>query len=132
MLLKLFLAFTLIPLVEIYLLIKLGQAFGAMTSILLVIITGMLGAYLARMEGLRTLFRIQEALREKKMPGNELLEALLIVLAGLVLITPGFLTDAVGFMLLIPATRVRVRDWLRNRFQARFTRKHDDDIIIQQ
>ena len=132
MLLKLFLAFTLIPLVEIYLLIKLGQAFGAMTSILLVIITGMLGAYLARMEGLRTLFRIQEALREKKMPGNELLEALLIVLAGLVLITPGFLTDAVGFMLLIPATRVRVRDWLRNRFQARFTRKHDDNIIIHQ
>ena len=132
MLLKLFLAFTLIPLVEIYLLIKLGQAFGAMTSILLVIITGMLGAYLARMEGLRTLFRIQETLREKKMPGNELLEALLIVLAGLVLITPGFLTDAVGFMLLIPASRVRIRDWLRNRFQARFTRKYDDDIIIQQ
>ena len=132
MLLKLFLAFTLIPLVEIYLLIKLGQAFGAVTSILLVIITGMLGAYLARMEGLRTLFRIQETLREKKMPRDELLEALLIVLAGLVLITPGFLTDAVGFMLLIPATRVRVRDWLRNRFHARFTRKHDDDIIIQQ
>ena len=131
MLFKLFLAFTLIPLVEIYLLIKLGQAFGAMTSILLVIITGMLGAYLARMEGLRTLFRIQETLREKKIPGNELLEALLIVLAGLVLITPGFLTDAVGFMLLIPATRVRVRDWLRNRFQTRFTRKHDDDFIIQ-
>ena len=132
MLLKLFLAFTLIPLVEIYLLIKLGQAFGAMTSIFLVIITGMLGAYLARMEGLRTLFRIQETLREKKMPGNELLEALLIVLAGLVLITPGFLTDAVGFMLLIPSTRVRVRDWLKNRFQAKFIRDHDDDIIIQQ
>ena len=71
-------------------------------------------------------------LLEKKMPGDEMLEALLIVLAGLVLITPGFLTDAVGFMLLIPATRVRVRDWLRNRFHARFIRKHDDDIIIQQ
>ena len=132
MLLKFFLAFTLIPLIEIFLLIKLGQAFGVMTSILLVILTGMLGAYLARMEGMRTLFRIKEALREKKMPGNELLEALLIVLAGLVLITPGFLTDAVGFMLLIPATRVSVRDWLKNRFQARFTRKHDDDIIIHQ
>ena len=132
MLFKLFLAFTLIPLVEIYLLIKLGQTFGAMTSILLVIITGMLGAYLARMEGLRTLFRIQETLREGKMPGDELLEALLIVLAGLVLITPGFLTDAVGFMLLIPATRVRISDWLRIRFQARFTPTHDDDIIIQQ
>ena len=63
---------------------------------------------------------------------RELLEALLIVLAGLVLITPGFLTDAIGFMLLIPATRVHVSDCLRNRFQAKFTRKNDDDIIIQQ
>ena len=91
MLLKLFLAFTLIPLVEIYLLIKLGQNFGAITSILLVIFTGILGAYLARMEGLRTLFRIQETMREGRMPGEELLDALLIAIAGLVLITPGLL-----------------------------------------
>jgi|TARA_B100002003_G_scaffold238399_1_gene256584 UPF0716 protein FxsA len=130
MLLKLFLAFTLIPLVEIYLLIKLGQNFGAITSILLVIFTGILGAYLAKMEGLRTLFRLQETLREGGMPGEELLDALLIALAGLVLITPGFITDAVGFLLLVPFTRMLVKNWLKERLRAKSTIRDDDDVII--
>ncbi|HCP34437.1 MAG: FxsA family protein [SAR324 cluster bacterium] len=132
MLLKLFLAFTLIPLVEIYLLIKLGQNFGAITSILLVIFTGILGAYLAKMEGLRTLFRLQETLREGGMPGEELLDALLIALAGLVLITPGFITDAVGFLLLVPFTRMLVKNWLKERLRAKSTIRDDDDVIIHQ
>ena len=132
MLLKLFLAFTLIPLVEIYLLIKLGQNFGAITSILLVIITGILGAYLAKMEGLRTLFRLQETIREGGMPGEELLDALLIALAGLVLITPGFITDAVGFLLLVPFTRMLVKNWLKERLRAKSTIRDDDDVIIHQ
>ena len=132
MLLKLFLAFTLIPLVEIYLLIKLGQNFGAITSILLVIFTGILGAYLAKMEGLRTLFRLQETLHEGGMPGEELLDALLIALAGLVLITPGFITDAVGFLLLVPFTRMLVKNWLKERLKAKSTIRDDDDVIIHQ
>ena len=132
MLLKLFLAFTLIPLVEIYLLIKLGQNFGAITSILLVIFTGILGAYLARMEGLRTLFRIQETMREGRMPGEELLDALLIAIAGLVLITPGFITDVVGFLLLFPFTRMLAKNWLIERIRAKSTFRNDDDVIIHQ
>ena len=132
MLLKLFLAFTLIPLVEIYLLIKLGQNFGAITSILLVIFTGILGAYLAKMEGLRTLFRLQETLREGGMPGEELLDALLIALAGLVLITPGFITDAVGFLLLVPFTRILVKNWLKERLRSKSTFRDEDDVIIHQ
>ena len=132
MLLKLFLAFTLIPLVEIYLLIKLGQNFGAITSILLVIFTGILGAYLARMEGLRTLFRIQETMREGRMPGEELLDALLIAIAGLVLITPGFITDVVGFLLLCPFTRMLAINWLKERMRAKSTFRDDDDVIIHQ
>ena len=132
MLLKLFLAFTLIPLVEIYLLIKLGQNFGAITSILLVIFTGILGAYLARMEGLRTLFRIQETMREGRMPGEELLDALLIAIAGLVLITPGFITDVVGFLLLFPFTRMLAKNWLKERMGAKSTFRDDDDVIIHQ
>ena len=132
MLLKLFLAFTLIPLVEIYLLIKLGQNFGAITSILLVIFTGILGAYLARMEGLRTLFRIQETMREGRMPGEELLDALLIAIAGLVLITPGFITDVVGFLLLFPFTRMLAKNWLKERMIAKSTFRDDDDVIIHQ
>ena len=132
MLLKLFLAFTLIPLVEIYLLIKLGQNFGAITSILLVIFTGILGAYLAKMEGLRTLFRLQETLREGGIPGEELLDALLIALAGLVLITPGFITDLVGFLLFVPFTRMLVKSWLKQKIMPITTLKNDDDVIIHQ
>ena len=132
MLLKLFLAFTLIPLVEIYLLIKLGQNFGAITSILLVIFTGILGAYLARMEGLRTLFRIQETMREGRMPGEELLDALLIAIAGLVLITPGFITDVAGFLLLFPVTRMLAKNWLKEHMIAKSTFRDDDDVIIHQ
>ena len=132
MLLKLFLAFTLIPLVEIYLLIKLGQNFGAITSILLVIFTGILGAYLARMEGLRTLFRIQETMGEGRMPGEELLDALLIAIAGLVLITPGFITDVVGFLMLFPFTRMLAKNWLKKRMKAKSAFRDDDDVIIHQ
>ena len=132
MLLKLFLAFTLIPLVEIYLLIKLGQNFGAITSILLVIFTGILGAYLARMEGLRTLFRIQETMREGRMPGEELLDALLIAIAGLVLITPGFITDVAGFLLLFPFTRMLAKKWLKERMTEKSTFRDNDDVIIHQ
>ena len=132
MLLKLFLAFTLIPLVEIYLLIKLGQNFGAITSILLVIFTGILGGYLARMEGLRTLFRIQETMGEGRMPGEELLDALLIAIAGLVLITPGFITDVVGFLLLFPFTRMLAKNWLKERVRTKSTFRDDDDVIIHQ
>ena len=104
--LKLILAFTIIPIVEIYLLIEIGSIFGVLTAITLVILTGVLGAFMARMQGLQTLFRIQESLREGRMPSRELLDALLIVIAGLVLLTPGFLTDLAGFLLLIPTTRI--------------------------
>ena len=120
MLLKLFLAFTIIPIIEIYLLIEIGSMFGALTAVTLVILTGFFGAFLARMQGLQTLYRIQESLREGRMPSGELLDALLIVIAGLVLLTPGFLTDSAGFLLLIPATRNSIKYWLRRQIELRY------------
>jgi UPF0716 protein FxsA len=132
MLLKLFLAFTIIPLLEIYLLIKMGENFGALTSVILVIFTGILGAYLARIEGLRILFRLQETLREGRMPGDELLETLLIAIAGLVLITPGFITDLGGFLLLVPFTRMLLKNWLKEKVKSKTTFTNDDDVIIHQ
>ena len=132
MLLKLFLAFTIIPIIEIYLLIEIGSMFGALTAVSLVIITGFLGAFLARMQGLQTLYRIQESLREGRMPSGELLDALLIVIAGLVLLTPGFLTDSVGFLLLIPATRNSIKNWLRRQIELRYMSNRPEDIIIEQ
>ncbi|MCH2280551.1 MAG: membrane protein FxsA [SAR324 cluster bacterium] len=132
MLLKLFLAFTIIPIIEIYLLIEIGSMFGALTAVTLVILTGFLGAFLARMQGLQTLYRIQESLREGRMPSGELLDALLIVIAGLVLLTPGFLTDSAGFLLLIPATRNSIKYWLRRQIELRYMSNRPEDIIIEQ
>jgi UPF0716 protein FxsA len=111
--LKLFLAFTLIPVIEIYILIKLGTHIGALTTVLLVIATGIAGAFLARVQGFYTLFRIRTALRERRMPTQELIDAFLILVAGIVLLTPGFLTDAAGILLLIPATRAHAGRYLR-------------------
>ena len=132
MLLKLFLAFTIIPIIEIYLLIEIGSMFGALTAVTLVILTGFLGAFMARMQGLQTLYRIQESLREGRMPSGELLDALLIVIAGLVLLTPGFLTDSAGFLLLIPATRNFIKYWLRRQIELRYMSNRPEDIIIEQ
>ena len=132
MLLKLFLAFTIIPIIEIFLLIEIGSMFGALTAVTLVILTGFLGAFLARMQGLQTLYRIQESLREGRMPSGELLDALLIIIAGLVLLTPGFLTDSAGFLLLIPATRNSIKYWLRRQIELRYMSNRPEDIIIEQ
>ncbi|MBC8219245.1 MAG: FxsA family protein [Proteobacteria bacterium] len=132
MLLKLFLAFTIIPVVEIYLLIEIGSVFGVFTSIALVVFTGFLGAYLARIQGLQTLFRIQESLREGRMPSAELLDALLIGIAGLVLLTPGFLTDTVGFVLLIPSSRNAIKYWLQSKIKTQDMPERPEDTIIEQ
>ena len=130
--LKLLLAFTIIPIIEIYLLIEIGSIFGALTAIILVILTGFLGAFMARMQGLQTLFRIQESLREGRMPSGELLDALLIVIAGIVLLTPGFLTDSAGFLLLIPTTRNSIKSWLQRQIELRYMSNRPEDIIIEQ
>ena len=130
--LKLILAFTIIPIIEIYLLIEIGSIFGALTAITLVILTGFLGAFMARIQGLQTLFRIQESLREGRMPSGELLDALLIVIAGVVLLTPGFLTDSAGFLLLIPTTRNSIISWLQHQIELRYMSKRPEDIIIEQ
>ena len=130
--LKLLLAFTIIPIIEIYLLIEIGSIFGALTAITLVILTGFLGAFMARMQGLQTLFRIQESLREGRMPSSDLLDALLIVIAGVVLLTPGFLTDSAGFLLLIPTTRNSITSWLQRQIEHKYMSNRPEDIIIEQ
>ncbi|MED6340019.1 MAG: FxsA family protein [SAR324 cluster bacterium] len=129
---KLFLAFTTIPLVEIYLLIHIGSVFGVFTSIALVFFTGLLGAYLARIQGIKTLFKIQESIKEGRMPSGELLEALLIVAAGIVLLTPGFLTDTIGFLLLLPNIREIVKSWVQTKIKNQYMSERPEDTIIEQ
>ncbi len=113
---QLLLLFTLVPLIELALLIKLGELTGVWTTIGIVILTGIIGAYLARREGIKAWRRLEKSVREGVSPGDELIDALLILIAGAVLITPGLLTDLFGFGLLIPP----VRKWVRNRLSRHF------------
>jgi len=116
MLFRLFLLFTLIPVVELYLLIKVGTVIGGFNTILLVILTGFAGAWLARMEGLNTMLKVRTNLQQGIMPAEDLLDALIILIAGLVLITPGLMTDFFGLMLLWPVTRNKFKRFLRKKF----------------
>ena len=117
MFLKLFLAFTLIPVIELYLLIKIGSAVGAVNTILLVILTGAAGAYLAQLQGMQTMFKVRERMQRGEMPTAELLDAVIIFAAGVVLLTPGLLTDVCGLLLLFPATRAHFKKWLKLRLE---------------
>jgi UPF0716 protein FxsA len=116
MLLKLFLAFTLVPLMELYLLIKIGAYMGALNTLLLVIMTGFAGAYLARMQGMQTLHRVRSQLQQGMMPAEDLIDAVIIFVAGIVLLTPGLLTDIAGLLLLFPTSRFHFKRWLRHKF----------------
>ena len=116
MFLKLFLAFTLVPFIEIYLLIKIGAQVGAFNTILIVILTGLLGASLARLEGIKTMTKVRESLNRGELPAEEMLDAMLIFAAGVVLLTPGFITDLTGLALLVPQARFWFKRWLRKKF----------------
>ncbi|SFL41829.1 UPF0716 protein FxsA [Desulfomicrobium norvegicum] len=113
---KLFLLFVLVPVAEIYVLVTVGGSIGAFPTIALVILTALAGAHLARMQGLSTMMRIRENLDQGFMPAEELLDGVLIFLAGMVLLTPGFLTDIAGLLILLPATRNLFKKWLRKKF----------------
>ncbi|MCK5695344.1 MAG: FxsA family protein [Desulfobacula sp.] len=118
MLLKLFLYFTLIPVIELYLLIKIGTILGGFNTILLVILTGFLGAWLARLESMNTMMRLRTNLNQGLMPAEELIDAVIIFIAGVVLITPGLITDVFGLLLLWPLTRNKFKRMLRKKFDA--------------
>lgn len=126
MLLKLFLAFTIIPFIEIYFLIKIGSYLGAFNTVIIVILTAFFGALLARYQGFQTMLRVRESLERGEMPAEELMDALLILLAGIVLLTPGFLTDLAGLIILIPSTRLMFKRWLRKKFDAWSSQKRID------
>ena len=107
-----------LPLIEIAILVKLGDVFGFWPTIWLVGITGILGATLARSQGIAALTRIQAEVAAGRIPAEELIDGVLILLGGIVLLTPGLLTDLFGFSMMIPAVRVMLKDMLRKRFHT--------------
>ncbi len=112
------LLFVVVPIVELGILIQLGQAFGLMSTLLLVLSTGVAGAVLARAEGLRTFLRFQGEMASGVMPNQSILDGISVLIGGALLLTPGLLTDVLGFALLLPASR----RWIQRRVQARLAR----------
>jgi UPF0716 protein FxsA len=111
----LLIAFIVVPVVEITLLIKVGSAIGIVTTILVVIFTAVLGAYLVKQQGFATLHAVQKEMNEGRVPALQMAEGIALLLAGAVLLTPGFMTDAVGFALLTPVLRRGFINWLISR-----------------
>ena len=114
--LRLFLAFTLVPALEIYFFVRIGGAIGLFNTLLVVLGTGFAGAALARWQGAETMFKIRQSLNQGEMPAEEMIDAALIFLAGMLLLTPGFLTDACGLLLLWPPSRRRCKIFMRRKF----------------
>lgn len=127
MLLKLFLLFTLVPVIELALLIRIGTWIGPLWTIAIVLGTGAVGSWLAKREGFAVLRQLRDELREGLPPGSRLMEGALVVLGGVLLITPGVLSDVTGLLLIVPPARrwlaPRALAWLMRRFQVEIPRR---------
>ena len=113
------LLFLVVPFVELFLLIQVGQAVGALPTIAVLIVISVVGAWLVKREGMNTLRRAQQQVRNGAVPGTELVDGVLILFAGALLLTPGFLTDLFGILLLIPPVRAALRTTARKRIARR-------------
>jgi UPF0716 protein FxsA len=120
---RLLVLFVCIPLIELILLLQIGKMMGLGATVALVIVTGLVGASLAQQQGFKVWTKIQAELQSGRMPAGELVDGLLILIGGLVLITPGLLTDLCGFALMTPVVRRFVRARLDRRFRT-MTSKH--------
>lgn len=106
-----------VPALEIGLLVLSGQAFGLIPTVLLIITTGILGAYLAKKQGMETLRKAQQNMQYGQLPGDAIIDGLCILVGGVVLLTPGFITDAIGFLLLLPPTRKMFKPFIYKLFK---------------
>jgi len=113
--------FVAMPLIELLVLLRVHEAIGLMSTLALVILTGVVGAFLARVQGLLVVTQIQRELAGGRMPAPRLMDGVMILVAGVLLITPGLITDAAGFALLVPPVRAAIRAWLRRKVEARLS-----------
>jgi UPF0716 protein FxsA len=120
--------FTLVPALELYLLIHVGSSIGAGNTILIIIMTGIWGAYLARLQGFLVIQKIQTNLNKGAMPSSELIDGVMILVGGILLLTPGFMTDAFGFLLLVPFTRALIKLMLKGTFEKMIKKGNDANI----
>ncbi len=114
--LKLIILFTVIPLFELATLIKISDFFGMVYAISLVAVTGILGAAMAKRQGMNVVKRIKDSLNNGMMPADSLIDGMLVLMGGVMLITPGLLTDLGGFACIIPFTRGKIKVLAQDRF----------------
>lgn len=123
----LFLLFLVVPFVELYVLIQVGQAFGVLNTVIALVVVSVVGAWLVKREGLGTLARARSRIEAGQVPGKELVDGVLILFAGALLLTPGFLSDVLGVLLLLPPVRAGFRGaavrWLARRADLRIDRR---------
>ena len=116
---KLLILFVIVPVTELYILIEVGKKIGSLTTIGIIILTGIIGAYLVKSQGFMILRKIQNDLNEGIMPGDSLIQGAIILAGGILLLTPGFVTDIVGFIFLIPVSRNVVKKYLLKWLQGK-------------
>jgi UPF0716 protein FxsA len=124
------LLFLVVPLVELYVIIQVGQAIGALNTVGILLLDSVIGGWLMKREGLGVMRRLQAKVSQGEVPGTELVDAFLILFGGALMLTPGFLSDIVGMALLLPPVRVVVRRVLARRFKSiAATRSGFGDVI---
>ncbi len=113
------LLFIVVPIVELYVIVQVAGGIGVLETIGLLIVVSVVGAWLVRREGMGVLRKVQQQLAAGEMPTKQIVDGGLIMFAGALMLTPGFVTDAIGVLLLIPPTRILVRGVLMRRFRGR-------------
>ena len=116
---RLFLLFTLVPALELYLILKVGSVIGALNTIFIIIFTGILGAYYARQQGFRVVNNIQRKMQQGTVPGDDLVNGAMLLVGGAFLITPGFITDFAGVSLIFPPTREAIKIGVKRYLEKR-------------
>ncbi|MDP9388292.1 MAG: FxsA family protein [Actinomycetota bacterium] len=115
----LFLLFLVVPFLELFVILQVGRTIGALNTVAVLVLVSVAGAWLVKREGLGVLRRAQERVRRGAVPGRELVDGVLILFAGALLLTPGFLTDVVALLLLVPPVRAAVRVAVTRRLRHR-------------
>ncbi|TLM90915.1 MAG: membrane protein FxsA [Actinobacteria bacterium] len=114
---RLLLLFIIVPVAEVVIYIKLGQVVGLWATLALIFGTGIAGAFLARTQGFQIIQQVRYEIAQGRIPGNEMVDGALVLAGGLLLLTPGLLTDVTGFLLLLPPTRKLIRELLKKKIR---------------
>jgi UPF0716 protein FxsA len=117
---KLFLFFSVIPVMEIAILIQIGSYIGIPVTIAIVILTAVIGAFLVRQEGMTVIFKLRQKIQEGIMPADEIIDGVMILTSGALLLTPGFTTDIIGLLLVLPPSRRFIKKLLTRYLEKKF------------